>query len=263
MRGGAAQVGVCAPHRALHNSSVLGRATCLTTAEVTRASSGRGAAKLKSSSDRDIARSIGARDVLRPRAPGEWTRKPKAWLSNVDIDSVLHQYARVVPDFVFLGTWSSDFSEYARGLTKQCVYMCTPSPLAQAVRKRKLAAAVVNLDKHTDSGSHWVAFAFDCRGGEPRVSYYDSTGRPPPRAWMTGSAWALVAAAVPRRARRRLLANARYNCTRHQRGNTECGVFSIMMVDALIHGVLFEAHCAAPTRDADAFRRRGSFFDLS
>ena len=217
-----------------------------------------------SSSDRDIARAIGARDVLRPQAPGEWRRKPKAWLSNVDIDSVMKQYERVMPGFDYLGTWSSDFSEYARGLARRCVHMCTPSPLTQAVRKRRLAAAVVNLDAHTGPGTHWVAFALDGRGREPRVMYYDSTGRPPPKTWLTGSAWALIAAAMPtRKGRHRLLAGARYNRNRHQRGNSECGVFSIMMIDALIRGVSFEDHCASPTRDADAFQKRHAFFDLS
>ena len=217
-----------------------------------------------STPDRKIAQAIDADDVVRPQVPSEWKRSPKTWLSNVDIDAVFRQYERLEPGFVFLGTWSSDFSEYARGLRKECVHLCTPSPMAQVARKRQLAAAVVNLDKHTGPGTHWVVFAFDCRQSRPRVMYYDCTGRPPPKSWITGSAWSLIAAALPtRKARRRLLANAVYNRKRHQTGNTECGMFSIMMVDAMIRGVSFEDFCAAPTKDDDAFRSRRAFFDFS
>jgi len=251
----------CAPNRKRRLSGKLGRETCLTAREESEAVSSAGGAKGKLS-DRELAKRIGERDVLRPQMPHEWERDPRTWLSNLDINAVMEQYARTLDNFTYLGTWPTDFAE--RVASGKCVTMCTPAPFRKAYETGCLAASVINLDVHTGKGTHWVAFALDCRGrGDPRMLYYDATGRPPPSRWNEKSAWAVVAACIPGRSlRRRVLRNAAYNRNVHQRQNTECGIFSMMFVDALIHGRSFEEHCSLALADQDAFKHRRVFFDF-
>lgn len=255
----------CAPNRHVRASTGLGRKTCLTRAEEAESvSSARmEASSTASTTDRELGRIIGKHDILRPPMPSEWTGDPRTWLSNVDIDAVMYQYARLTKNFVYFGTWPTDFAERAKA-GGRCVNVCTPDPFADVHRSNALAASIINLDVHTGGGTHWVAFVLDCRTpGRPRMYYYDPTGRPPPERWMRKSAWAVIVACSPDVATRRyLLENAAYNRSKHQRKNTECGVFSMMFVDAMISGRSFEEHCASTLTDDDAFAKRRVFFDF-
>lgn len=253
----------CAPHRSARESSLLQRSTCLTAEEERklnlRATDG---GSTRARSDRVLGKSIGENDVVRPAMPDEWAKDPKTWLSNVDIDAVMQQYARVTKKFVYMGTWPTDFAERIKDSGK-CVRMCSPQPVSEAFRRKALAACVVNLDVHTGSGTHWVAIAIDCRqGGVPKLFFYDPTGRPPPRRWMKKSAWAVITSGVPgSTTRRKMLHSAVYNCAAHQRQDTECGIFSMMCIDALISGRTFEEHCRNALSDEDAFRHRKVLFE--
>ena len=259
----------CAPTRRVRHSAALGRETCLSPAEERRvlgadaASGGSSRDNSRSAvSDRTLADRVGLKDIVRPSMPGSWSASPNEWLSNVDIDQVLEQYARLVPGFRYLGTLPTDFAEHARR-GGECVEICEPDKFAETFRKGDLAASVVNLDTHTGSGTHWVALMLDCRmAGSPRIYYYDSTGRPPPRRWMTGGAWAVLIAGAPtRRMRRELLRTAKFNRVPHQRGSSECGVFAMMAIDAMIAGRSFRDHCERVMSDDDAFKQRAIFFE--
>ena len=253
----------CAPNRRARQSASLGRSTCLTLNEereaVDEVAAGGSTTSL---TDRELARSLGKGDILRPPMPSEWSGDPKTWLSNIDINAVMEQYARVSRDFLYLGTWPTDFAE--RIASGKCVSMCTPEPFRKAYKTGALAASIINLDVHTGSGTHWVAFALDCRGGgTPKMLFYDATGRPPPKRWAKKSAWAVVVACVPdARLRRKMLTEAVYNREVHQRENTECGIFSMMCVDALVAGRPFEEHCSLALADDDAFKHRQVFFEF-
>ena len=91
----------------------------------------------------------------------------------------------------------------------------------------------------------------------------DPTGRPPPKRWAKESAWAVIAGCAPdEKTRRRMLKDAVYNKVPHQRENTECGMFSMMCVDALVAGRSFLDHCSLALTDDDAFQNRHVFFDM-
>lgn len=256
---GTRAIAACAPGRRERLSKTLGRSTCLTSAEESAALA-KGLQRTDLT-DADIAQKLRLKDVLRPSMPKEWLKNPHTWLSDIDIDSAMKQYARLVPEFEYLGTMPVDFAETDR--MGGCVRMCSHKPFESVYKNRKLGASVVNLDVHTGRGTHWVAIALDCRGHTPRLMYYDSTGRRPPRRWMNAvSPYARILAAIPHRdVRMRVLKNAVYNRRTHQRQNTECGVFAMMFIDALISGRSFEKHCARALKDDDAFRHRSIFFE--
>lgn len=235
----------------------MGRPTCLTEAEEGNALQ-RGASK--ELSDLELSNLAGLRDVVRPAMPRKWIDAPRAWLSNVDIDQVMQQYSRVVARFRYLGALPSDFAEHAR-LGGRCVEICKPDVFVRAFNTKALVAAIVNLDIHTGRGTHWVSLILDYRNSSsPCAYYYDATARPPPSKWLK-STWPLVVGSLPSTLRRGFVQNSKYNTAVHQRGNTECGVFAMMAVDALLSDRTFEDHCSRAVNDDDAFRHRSIFFN--
>lgn len=257
----------CAPNRRPRFSAGMGRNTCLSAEEESRLVSGPvdgdsrgGESGRPSASDRELARKAGLADVVRPPMPSEWRTKPRKWLSNLDIDRVMTQYARLVPNFEYLGTVPSDFAGSTK--TGTCVAMCSPCKLRRVFRRGALGASIVNLDVHTGPGTHWVALILDARvRSAPRFHYYDPTGKPPPEGWLTDGWHVLLAAAPHEKGRRALVETADYNHVSHQRGNTECGIFSMMVVDAMIAGVAFDTYCERAIDDDYAFKHRRVFFE--
>lgn len=262
-----APVAACAPGRRRRRSQSLGRDTCLTEEEESKAAARRIiGSNGRPASDRELSKKLNIPDLVRPRMPKEWRSDPRMWLSDLDIDSAMRQYERLVPDFVYLGTMPVDFSEKTR--SGACVRVCSSKPFRAVTKNNKLGATVINLDVHTGKGSHWVALALDCRarGEPPKLMYYDSTGSRPPDRWLRAesgkSPYAHILAAIPKRSHRMYVAkNASYNRKCHQRQNTECGMFAMMFVDALISGKTFSQHCSRSLTDKDAFENRSKFFE--
>lgn len=247
----------CAPGRKKRVSGKLGRPTCLTEHEENALTSK--GVDTRGSTDRSLAKKLRLRDVLRPVMPKEWSKTPRAWLSDIDIDAAMSQYSRLVPDFEYLGTVPVDFAEKTKRGT--CVKMCSSKPFKRVFEAKKLGACVVNLDVHTGKGTHWVALAFDCRQATPRLLYYDSTGMKPPARWRN-TVYAIIVSAIPSASTRRtVLEQALYNKTKHQKKNTECGVFAMMFIDALISGRSFEQYCSTLMSDEDAFKKRSIFYE--
>lgn len=167
--------------------------------------------------------------VFAPEQPPEWKSNPDEWLSNYDIFNVIRQYQDTHKDFVFMGPTTIDFDTKLPEREGQCVenQICN-FELEKYLAKGKTKFGIVfNLDKHTESGSHWVSLFFDTN--EKIIIFFDSTG-----------------AGVPREVKslmERILEqgkhvksgpihfekydNARIN---HQKGNTECGMYSLFFI---------------------------------
>lgn len=87
-----------------------------------------------------------------------------AGLYSTEIDKIMSK----LPNY--LGTISSD----------QIVSQIVPR-----VKPKSRGAFVMNLDKHNQKGSHWVAVYFDARdNGSNSIEYYDSYGTPPTKDFM-------------------------------------------------------------------------------
>ena len=121
---------------------------------------------------------------------------------------------------------------------------------------------VLNLDKHYQSGSHWVMAALDMRRpNKPELYYYDSFARSPPVTLMPFFRRLLSRATSDADARKWMARKSCYNSHVHQRKNTECGVFSMLALEALIHGVRFKTYCSNEMNDDDVQKERYRFFD--
>lgn len=161
----------------------------------------------------DLVRNIDK--LTRPIGPDKET----AWLSNYDIINVMTKYEREYPDFQFFGAVPLDCEDYE---------FC---PLRKLdFNKVRKIGIVYNLDKYGQSGSHWVALYIDV---DKCAAYFsDSVGKPP-----KPNIESLI-----NRFRQHCKGNItyKYNTTRYQKDDTECGVYSINFIVRLLKGDKYE-----------------------
>lgn len=106
----------------------------------------------------------------------------KSWLSNIEIDNVLQQYEiklnryRNYNDlFKFGGTYCIDFMDYPQ-------YYPIVGYLKNKFKNDaniQYVGLVLNHDKRSQNGSHWVAYVIDKK--DKKIFYYDSVGEKPKR----------------------------------------------------------------------------------
>ena len=78
------------------------------------------------------------------------------WLSSVDIESVMHQYEDIYPEFKFLGPSPIDFD--SRIQFRRCVCGLKFNIDVNQLKDGKIKIAFIfNTDPHYKSGSHWIA----------------------------------------------------------------------------------------------------------
>lgn len=201
-------------------------------------------------------------EALVPIAPREWINNPTAWLSNFDIEAKVKELVRNKKRCRFLGVFPMDAEHKQSRDSNACVSqtLCDFHPV-QARKKHPKFAAVFNTDYHGLPGSHWVALMGFLKKKDPRYGlyYYDSTGRRP-----TGDIDQLIT---------RLSTEMKeedgeeppylYNDTSHQNSNTECGMFCISFIDAMVNtNRTFPQMCSRMLDDKEMIRRRTIYFEL-
>jgi hypothetical protein len=123
-------------------------------------------------------------ESFRPVVPNSWLDKKNTWLNTLDIIECLSQYENAYPEFHFLSVSPIDFDTIIKGnfgYSEACVDedLCSLELKDQVKTKITKLGAVFNLDKHNQSGSHWVAFFSDLLLGE--AYYYDSVANGKPK----------------------------------------------------------------------------------
>ena len=109
-----------------------------------------------------------------PMPPKSWKKKPREWLTSVDILKVMRQYEKIHPDFYFIGPSPINYDEHiAHG---ECVWeeLCKFNLEKQIKRGKYKIGIIFNTDPHYKEGSHWVALYIDIKKGE--IYYFDSYG---------------------------------------------------------------------------------------
>jgi hypothetical protein len=121
-------------------------------------------------------------DAFRPKLPKTWKSNDHQWLNTDDINMVMQQYVDKFTDFHFLGVFPIDFD--TKTFFGNCIAneMCNLSVQALKREGKRHFGAVLNLDRHDESGSHWVSVYgnLDLAALNYGVHYYDSVGRTPP-----------------------------------------------------------------------------------
>lgn len=212
----------------------------------------------------------GVLKFVKPTKPKEWTSKPRTWLTNLDIEDVMEQYAQDKTfRYNFLGVFPIDFA------LKDDFGACVVSEICH-LSWRKLASGgakfmgmITNLDNHNQSGSHWTSVfacldpSYPCFG----VYYYDSgRSEPPPemRKFMEDLR-ALVVEHHGSSSGKKFKIEWNH-MKQHQFKNTECGVFAMMYqmrwLDLLKKdkGTLFETVVGVNWNDEHAFYKRNELY---
>jgi hypothetical protein len=161
-----------------------------------------------------------------PYKPVEWEKNPVEWLSNFDILDVLKQYEEKYSDFKFIGPTPIDFNS-TPGNDGKCVWqeLC----VFQLQKYKELGynniGVIFNLDKHDQSGSHWVSLFISVK--DNFIYYFDSAANEIPLE--IKNFVELVSSQSGNKLK--FLTNIPHQ---HQYGNTECGMYSLYFIITML-----------------------------
>ena len=142
------------------------------------------------------------------------------WLNTTDINKVMKQYEKKYSDFYYLGTMPSNFYKYIPVNYKTCFSYIN-------------VGIIFNLDTFYKPGSHWTSLYIDNQAHE--MFYFDSFGKEPNKHIYK---FISLYNAAFKKSSKTSSNNNPYkfklyiNTKQHQKGNSECGVYSIYF---LIH----------------------------
>ena len=184
------------------------------------------------------------RFIFAPKHPPEWNTNPDEWLSNIDIEEVAKQYEVSNPEFKIIGPTTIDFDTRLPEQGGQCVLedLCKFS-LERLIREKKTKIGIVfNLDKHDQSGSHWVSLFIDVE--QKFMFFFDSADNSiPPEIWKkdpkTKENLPLVNRIMAQGKALKKPIHFRFYNNRghsHQRSNTECGMYSLFFIITMLTG---------------------------
>ena len=173
-------------------------------------------------------------DKFRPKMPEKWKKNPNEWLNTYDIQRVLRQYEKSMPNFMFIGAVPIDF-DYEPSPGNCIVNELCKINVETLLKKGKVNLGVVfNLDKHYESGSHWVAMFAKLNIG--KIYYFDSYGYEPSKEVV------ILMKRLKEQCQKLGIKEAeiKINNVRHQRKGSECGVYSVNFICKMLEGKDFE-----------------------
>ena len=162
--------------------------------------------------------------VFRPDGPqGKFD-----WLSTIDINQVLYQYEEKYPGFKFLGAVPMDFMDLDYLPFKDLKLEQLES---EGINKFGI---IFNTDKSYQKGKHWISLYCDLENAQ--IYFSDSMGVRPPTE--VNDFIKLIEQYFKSKGKSNI--DIKYNKTRHQKGNSECGVYSINFILRLLKGKSFD-----------------------
>lgn len=205
-------------------------------------------------------------DAVRPYGPsGQFT-----WLNTLNINHVIEQYAKSSDSFEFIGSLPMDFIDLPRINIKAL-------NIKELYDKNKYKIGVVfNTDNHNQPGQHWIAAYCDLK--KFQLYYFDSVAMPPHdnvRKLMCHVAELCYECKFNSKlnVKGKLMhpnetcnydalpcADIRYNKVKHQRENSECGVYCINFIIRMLNGTTFDEHNNTPISDAEINTCRQVYF---
>jgi hypothetical protein len=165
---------------------------------------------------------------FRPEKPALWDKKPTQWLDSFNIEDVMNQYEQANPEFEFIGPVPIDFDSPA-GAFGRCVVdeLCKLDLGDLRAKGKRKIGIIFNLDPHDQPGSHWVCAFIDLDASA--AYYFDSYGFKPEREINT----------LLTRMHSQGIKNIYFNDIRHQRKDSECGMYCLFTIICLLHGRSF------------------------
>jgi hypothetical protein len=161
-----------------------------------------------------------------PNKPDDWIKNPVEWLSNFDILNVLKQYEEKYQNFKFIGPSPIDFNSTPYG-NNQCVWdeLCNFKLKYYNDLNFDSIGVVFNLDKHNESGSHWVSLFISIKYN--LIYYFDSAANDIPRE-INEFVDLIIKQSL---GKFKFLTNVPHQ---HQYENTECGMYSLFFIITML-----------------------------
>lgn len=170
-------------------------------------------------------------DIAANSLPPKGPEGEEEWLSTDHIDKKLMQYSALHKDFYFYGAIPIDCHELS---------FCSTYNMNFASKEKegfKKVGLIPNLDKHNQSGSHWVAVYFDLNDKNPGTCYfYDPTGNTYPK-----NIEPLFEKFKKYCETKNIPYVLKVNPKKHQKDESECGVYSINFIVRLLNGESYES----------------------
>lgn len=188
---------------------------------------------------------------FRPKKPKSWYKNNRTWLNTFDILHVMKQYEYLYRNFTFLGVFPIDFQDYFPG-SNTCIgnNMCG-FHIQNILPRKKRFAMVLNLDRHNQSGSHWVAVYcnLNSRQNNFGIYYYDSVANHPGREVriFMDKIKEQVSELYPHNVASRF--EVKFNQIQKQYKNTECGMFSMIFITQMLKNHKFYYICSHMRKD--------------
>ena len=190
-----------------------------------------------------------------PAKPDSWLKKPKTWLSSLDIEAVMNQYERKNKNFAFIGCSPIDFDKML--YNNECVWpeLCNFDIEEYANDGVNKIGVSLNLDPHDKGGSHWVSLFVDLK--KKFIFYFDSNGDPTPK-----EVTALIKR-IENQCNEKLKFKPKIieSSKEHQKKNTECGIYSIYFLTSLIDNKDYKHFLRKRIPDKEMFKLRNVFFN--
>lgn len=182
---------------------------------------------------------------FRPEKPKAWDRKPSEWLDSLNLEDVMNQYEAARSDFEFIGPVPIDFDSPAGAFGRCVVDELCKINLEDLKRKGKTKIGIIfNLDPHDEPGSHWICAFIDIDASA--AYYFDSYGFKPEKEINV----------LLSRVHKQGIKNIYFNDIRHQKKDSECGMYCLFVIICLMHGRSFYDICTHVVDDdtMNAFR---------
>ena len=158
-------------------------------------------------------------------------------LSNINIDSILHQWQTKFTDFYAYNFNMLNYMDYSfrNGRTVE-----EPDTLATVSwnslkLKYKCAGCVINSDVYQGGGKHWMALFADWRDpAHYTIEFFNSSGYAPAPEWV---AWMeKIKSAMEITDKTARIECIRVSQIRHQKSKSECGLYSLYYIWSRLNG---------------------------
>jgi len=184
---------------------------------------------LKEIKNEEIVKKI--KKYFSPKQPSEWKNNPNTWLYGSDILNVLEQYEIENPNFHFIGPTPIDFDSSA-DIFHNCVHqeLCDFSLEKMVQNGYDKIGIIFNLDKHTQSGSHWTSLFVDLN--DHFIYYMDSANTTIPK-----EVDKLVKRIIEQNNElKRKKITFYHNKIEHQQSSSECGMYALYFIITMLTG---------------------------
>lgn len=197
--------------------------------------------------------------IYAPEAPESWKENPITWLNSLDIEDVLSQYEKMYPEFKSFGASPIDFDLVGSDGKCQVNPLCNIS-MEKLMKgegcggnKKNYIGVVLNLDKHYERGSHWIALFVNIPKAE--INYWDSYGYKPPEEVIK-----LMNKIKSQLTELNIESKIQINKFRHQYKGSECGVYSLHFIIKQLKGDSYNKVCDNKISDDEMNDYRQMFF---